>query len=182
MEHHIQLALQTNTVLLIVFFFQIEKVFDSVLHIAILHTLFNKEIEGRVLKWIADFLSGRHFKVRINGKFSHTCETTTGVPQGAILSPLQLNILMSDFPNIKDTHCLSYADDISAFVLENSLEAAVNKLQSSISVINSWLNNQAFHLNSLKCRVMMFTRKKISVPPSIYLENTNINFVFALNF
>ena len=121
LEHYIQLALKTKKVLLIVFF-DIEKAFDSASHIAILHTLFNKRIKGRMLKWIADFLSGRHFKVRINGKFSHTCETTTGVPQGAILSPLLFNILMSDFPNIKDTHCLSYAHDISAFILETHLK------------------------------------------------------------
>ena len=134
LEHYIQIALRTKKVLLIVFF-DIEKAFDSASHIAILHSSFNKEIKGRMLRWITDFLSNRNFTVRVNNSYSQKYPISTGVPQGAILSPLLFNILMSDLPAHRDVHCLMYADDISAFVIENSMEVAVENLQN---FVDSW--------------------------------------------
>ena len=119
LEHYIQIALRTKKVLLIVFF-DIEKAFDSASHIAILHSLFNKGIKGRMLRWITDFLSNRNFTVKVNNSYSQKYPISTGVPQGAILSPLLFNILMSDLPAHRDVHCLMYADDI-----ENSMEVEV---------------------------------------------------------
>ena len=63
--------------------------------------------------------------------------------------------------------------------MENSLETAVIKLLSSLSIINSWLKNQIFHSNSLKCKLIMFMLKNY-VPPFIYLNNAKFDYVTKL--
>ena len=57
---------------------------------------------------------------------------------------------MSDLPAHRDVHCLMYADDISAFVIENSMEVVVENLQNFVDSCSSWIENQTFQLNSTK--------------------------------
>ena len=72
-------------------FFDISKAFDSASHTNILYNLINKGIGGKLLRWLSDFLSNRIFNVRIGNTFSDTYDIGTGVPHGAILSPLLLS-------------------------------------------------------------------------------------------
>ena len=181
LEHHIQIALRQQKVLLIVFC-DIEKAFDSASHTAILYTLYNKGIRGRLLRWISDFFSNRYFNVRINNNHSNNYSSKQGVPQGAILSPLLFTLLLSEMPEFRDTHTLMYADDLSLFVLGDSLEEAINKLQNSLNSCSKWLKNQALVLNPSKTQLMMFTRKRISVPPNVFLNNQKINYVTKHKF
>ena len=181
LEHHIQIALRQKKILLIVFC-DIEKAFDSASHTAILHALFNKGIRGRLLRWIADFFSNRSFNIRINNNLSENFPSIQGVPQGSILSPLLFTLLLSDLPTFNHTHSLMYADDLSLFVLEDSLDEATRKLQISLDNCSAWLKNHALALNPSKTQLMMFTRKKISNPPNIFLNNHQINLVTKHKF
>ena len=63
LEKHIQIALRSQQILIIVFF-DIEKAFDSVNHTAILYKLSNMGIKGRIFRWLQDFFLGRFFKSR----------------------------------------------------------------------------------------------------------------------
>ena len=77
--------------------------------------LINKGIRGKLLRWLSDFLSNRTFNVRIGSTYSDTYDIDTGVPQGAILSPLLISLLLSDPSSVKNVHFLFYADDLSLF-------------------------------------------------------------------
>ena len=181
LEHFIQIALREQNVLLIVFC-DIEKAFDSASHLVILNTLINKGIKGRMLRWISDFFSNRSYKIRIGNIYSDEFSSNQGVPQGAILSPLLFTLLLSELPNFKDTHTLMYADDISLFVMEDTIECALNKLQSSLSNCFSWLKDRALTLNPNKTQLMMFTRKKITSPPNIFINSHKISYVTQHKF
>ena len=72
-----------------VIYFDFAKAFDSVNHDLILFKLKNKfGIDGRLLKFITDYLRDRQQQVLINGKFSLMKNARSGVPQGSILGPL----------------------------------------------------------------------------------------------
>ena len=155
LEHYIQLALRSQKVLLIIFC-DIEKAFDSASHLNILCTLLNKGIRGRMFRWFFDFFHNRSFNVRINNFYSDKTQLHQGVPQGAILSPLLFSLILSDMPSLHDTHSLLYADDLSMFVIEDSLGAAVDKLQTSVTSTSLWLKDKALKLNPSKSNLMMF--------------------------
>ena len=124
--------------------------------------------------WIYDFLSNIKFDV-----YSENFDIASGAPQGAILSPLLFSILVSDLPTIKEVHSFFYADDISLFSISDDLFTAVYNLQTAINKYSTWFNKLNLNLNSLKSSFMIFTRKKVTCPPTLYLNSTSINLVIS---
>ena len=181
LEHFIQLALRSKKVLLIVFF-DIEKAFDNASHLQILYNLLQLGIKGRMLTWLTDFFTNRTSNVRIGNNFSDVFPMVNGVPQGSILSPLLFSVLMMGLPTFDQSHVLQYADDLSIFTVDDSLDSAVDRIQDSISRLNSWLHRIGLNINEGKTNFMIFTRKKITRVPNISLNNTNLNFVTSFKF
>ena len=157
-EHFIQLTLRSQKVLIIVFF-DIEKAFDSSSHLEILYNLYRVGVKGRMLRWFIDFFSGRMFNVRIGSKVSGLRSINNGVPQGSILSPLLFSILQLAIPPLDKTHILQYADDLSIFVVDKSLDEALYTIQSSIDKLNRWYQSIGLKINQSKIKFMIFTRK-----------------------
>ena len=135
-----------------------------------------------MLKWLWDFFSDRQFNVRIGSEYSDLRSMSNGVPQGSILSPLLFSILQFDLPNLVDTHILQYADDISFFVMEKSMDLAIQKIQNSINILNDWFNNIGLKISRDKTKFMVFTRKRLTRPPKLSLSNNDIKFVTSTNF
>ena len=160
----------------------ISKAFDSASHSNILYNLLNKGIKGKLFRWIYDFLSNRTFNVRIGDTYSDSFDITSGVPQGAILSPLLFSILLSNPPSTKNIHSLFYADDTSLFSISDNLSTAVDNLQIAINKYSTWLSSLDLKLNPLKSSFMIFTRKKLTCPPILYLNSTRINLVTSQKF
>ena len=97
-----------------------------------------------------------------------------GVPQGSILSPLLFSLMLSGLPMCSDVHHLLFADDLSMFVVEDTLDDTNRKLQMAINKTTQWLNEQGLTLNAKKSVCMLFTRKKLSQPPSLYMQGISI--------
>ena len=69
-------------------FLDVSKAFDKVWHKGLIFKLQKMGIRGNLLKWLKDYISGRHQKVVLNGVESKVCYLEAGVPQGSILGPL----------------------------------------------------------------------------------------------
>jgi len=63
------------------------KAFHKVPHHLLLHKLKYYGIRGKVLDWIADFLSGRFQCVVCGGSSSESVSVISGVPQGSVTGP-----------------------------------------------------------------------------------------------
>ena len=119
---------------------------------------------------------------RVGNNFSGCFPTDNGVPQGSILSPLLFSILMMGLPKFDQIHVLQYADDLSIFTVDDSLDSAVDRIQDSISRLNTWLHSIGLNINESKTNFMIFTRIRITQVPTLSLNNTNINFITTIKF
>ena len=74
---------QTDAILL-----DFSKAFDRVSHQNLYYKLQHYGIQGKLLDWVKQFLTGRSQCVIINGKQSDSTTVSSGVPQGTVLAPL----------------------------------------------------------------------------------------------
>ena len=144
--------------------------------------LISKGIKGRMLRWFSDYFSGRSIWVRIGNSMSSSCQIKRGVPQGSILSPLLFSLLLSNLTELHDTKNLMYADDLSVYAMSSTLETAQRNLQKALNAIYKSLENIGLKINPEKTVLMLFTRKKISLPPYITINNIQIKQVSTFRF
>lgn len=104
--------------------FDIEKAFDKVWHQGLLFKLHKICVPMKIGIWIKGFLNKRKFFVSLNGCISLLKLIHTGVPQGAILSPLLFLIFVNDIPKVEhyDTsESLLYGDDLFHFYADKNI-------------------------------------------------------------
>ena len=63
------------------FFWDFQKAFDKVPKTRLLQKLSAYGIEGKVLCWIADFLSDRKMQIMVRGEYSEWVDVISRVPQ-----------------------------------------------------------------------------------------------------
>ncbi len=126
--------------------------FSSAFNTIIPDTLQNKltqlSVPTSVCQWINSFLTDRQQLVRL-GKFSsNTCTTSTGAPQGCVLSPLLFSLYTNDCtskdPSVK---LLKFAEDTTLIGLiqdgdESAYRQEVKELAVWCSLNNLELNTQ----------------------------------------
>ena len=85
---------------------------------------------------MTNFLTGRKYRVRVNGSYSLWAEVTSGIPQGSVLGPLLFLIYINDLIDCceKFSDIYLFADDAKIFhhILhpgdQQMLENGVNEL------------------------------------------------------
>lgn len=101
-------------------FFDIAAAFDKVWHNGLLYKLIKINTPVQTLIWIKQFLNNRSFRVKQNSHITKPYKIETGVPQGAVLSPVLFSIFINDIPinNKKNkSYSLLFADDlVSVFI------------------------------------------------------------------
>jgi hypothetical protein len=137
-------------------FIDFSKAFDKVPHRRLTQKLEANGIKGDVLEWIADFLRGRSFKVRVNGHYSKSREVLSGVPQGSALGPLLFIIYINDFLEVIQSPCLLYADDIKLWQISSRGEEV--DLQKELNRLMQWSAAWQLPVNIGKCKYMHLGR------------------------
>ena len=142
------------------------KAFDKVPHGRLIYKISKYGIDGNILGWIQNFLSGRTQTVTINDSKSKAAKVTSGIPQGSVLGPMLFVIYINDLPEIvdKDTFIFLFADDTKAWRHIKTPEDNV-QLQKDIDKMIIWSNTWLLKFHPKKC-VMMHIGKAQPVDQS----------------
>ena len=139
-----------------VVYFDFAKAFDSVNHDLLLEKLKSQYgVDGRLLKFIVNYLSGREQCVVLDGIKSSQKMVLSGVPQGYILGPILFVLFINDMPQnlSSDTNLALYADDTKIWrtiKCQNDIEL----LQKDIDLLNLWSINNKMNFSIKKCKVV----------------------------
>ena len=99
-----------------VFYFDVQKAFDTVCHKTLLSKLQRIGFDDNFLAIISSYLDCRTQQVKINRSLSVSAPIISGFPQRSVLMPLLFLIYINDLPNcIAHSSCFLFADDCKLF-------------------------------------------------------------------
>ena len=131
------------------------KAFDKVPKARLLQKMKNKGIDGQVLQWVGNWLTGRTQAVKVGTDLSSNCKVKSGVPQGSVLGPPLFTIFIDDvddYAQLIDL-LLKFADDTKGLQEINGEEDR-NKLQLTLDRMVEWAEDWGMKFNVDKCKIM----------------------------
>ncbi|EYB97415.1 hypothetical protein Y032_0141g2258 [Ancylostoma ceylanicum] len=136
------------------------KAFDRVCHRLLIKKLEAVGIHPRITAWVDEFLTNREFLVRVNSTFSRPRLASSGVPQGAVLSPVLFNIYTYDLAEAALGHGVKYcafADDWKVYYPVN-VQGDRELLQQAIDRVLSWSQLWKLPLLETKTKILHIGR------------------------
>ncbi|KAL0150358.1 hypothetical protein M9458_054360 [Cirrhinus mrigala] len=112
-----------------------------------------------ICQWITSFLTDRQQLVRL-GKFtSHSRTTSTGAPQGCVLSPLLFSLYTND--------CTSK----DSFTTPHSSASSVTEIKEEVKELAVWCSHNNLELKTVEMTVD-FRRNPPALPPLTIMDST----------
>ena len=106
-----------------------------------------------------------------------------GVLQGSILGPLFYNIYTNDINFLFDnTKPILYADDTTLVFLSNDIKALTVTVNAALIKLTDWCNYNRLVINRNKTKCMLVTPRLNVAVPSIYLGETQLEFVDSFKY
>ena len=140
----------------VVVLFDAKKAFDTVWHKGILHKSMVDHLPSRFILFLRSWLDGRSLQVKVGGTLSKTVAIKSGVPQGALLSPLLWNYWTSDCPTTKNptSDTSLYADDCAVWTTQTSISKTLSEVQQEIWTLNDWTKRKRIRFEPSKTKVL----------------------------
>ena len=155
-----------------VIFLDFQKAFDKVPKTRLLQKLSAYEIEGKVLCWIADFLSDRKIRIMVRGEYSEWVDVISGVPQGSVLGPLLFLIYVNDIPETVNCSIKMFADDTKLFITVKTIDDC-NILQNDLKTLSQRTNDWLLSFDVDKCKGMHIGKNNPKLDYTMRTENEN---------
>lgn len=151
--------------------FDASKAFDTVKHTLLINKLINLGFPNQLIHWLTDYLTDRYQYVSFNNEFSMKKKVTSGVPQGAILSPSLYNIYTSDLQPISNNcKMFKYADDLFLVFLHTDNPDDEQLCSREILNVTKWSEDNGIKLNVNKSNRIIFQKSN-----SIYINYRCLN-------
>ncbi len=130
------------------------KEFDSVNHGFLLAKLESFGLCDIVVRWIRSYLTGRTNRVQVDDALPQATRIKIGVPQGSVIGPRLLLLLVNDLQSFINVATLLSADDVK--VVSRHLQS--DRLQGSHHNVWNWSVNWDFPINPTKCNYIAIGR------------------------
>ena len=123
-----------------------------------LQDLNNSSLPPFVKRWLSCYIHGRQSKVNFRGKTSKSRNVRTGVPQGAVTSPILFNFYLTKLPTPpQGIKIIQYADDISIYTCGTSITKMAHDINMFITEIIDFLEERGLTVSPEKSTVTLFT-------------------------
>jgi hypothetical protein len=153
-------------------FIDLRKAYDTVNHNILLRKLYKYGIRGLPLKWFESYLRNRKQYVRVGSSCSSILNTSIGLPQGSVVSPLLFLVYINDLPNVsKIFKYILFADDTTLTVNNKIYTDLITLTNIELSKITLWTVTNRLSLNVGKTFAMLFTNRVFDVSDSPVLFN-----------
>ncbi|KAK3515368.1 hypothetical protein QTP70_018745 [Hemibagrus guttatus] len=154
-------------------FVDFSSAFNTIIPTLLQTKLTQLSVPSSICQWITSFLTDKHQLVKL-GKFKSNSRTTsTGAPQGCVLSPLLFSLYTNDCtstdPSIK---LLKFADDTTVIgLIQDGDESAYRQ---EIEQLAAWCSRNNLELNTLKTVeiIVDFRRNTPALPPLTIMNST----------
>jgi hypothetical protein len=153
----------------------LSKAFDMVNLDKLLKELNQSTLPSPLKRWFCCYLKGRQAQVHFRNSTSRFKNVRTGVPQGAVTSPVLFNFYLSNLPiPPKGVYVVQYADDISIYTSGNDIEAMTEKINSYAKEVADYLKERKLIVSAEKSTVTLFTpdTKEYNIHPQVIIDNT----------
>ena len=137
------------------FCLDVEKAFDTVWRLVLIHKLNSIELKIPIIKWINSFLSQRNVYVKIKSTVSASFCPRVDVPQGSVIAPILFLIYVSRLQKMK-AQISQFADDFALYYRSRSTQLIQNNLQSSLSSLIDCCDHLKTKINPNKTQYMIF--------------------------
>ncbi|KAI4905608.1 hypothetical protein NFI96_026862, partial [Prochilodus magdalenae] len=141
-----------------VMFFDFPSAFNTIQPLLLRDKLMKMEVD--LVTWITDYLTGRPQHVRIRDCSSDTVVSSTGAPQGTVLSPVLFTLYTSDFKyNSELCHMQKFSDDTAIVgCVRNGQE---REYRSLVEDFVEWCTTNHLKLNITKTKEMCIDWTKV---------------------
>lgn len=161
------------------------KAFDKLPHNTIINAVSSLLAPRELVSWISSFMQCRRQRVRVSrgqndSVLSDWYMAPSGVPQGAVLSPILFALAVNDLEVKFDNSLLvKYADDFC--VLHFLRRTEDDRLQDEFDHIEAWSRNRGLRINSKKTKIMNFQTSSTISPPLLETNGLGIEVVSSAN-
>ncbi|KAI4891636.1 hypothetical protein NFI96_032089, partial [Prochilodus magdalenae] len=165
-----------------VMFFDFSSAFNTIQPLLLRDKLMKMEVDMHLVTWITDYLTGRPQHVRIRDCSSDTVISSTGAPQGTVLSPVLFTLYTSDFKyNSELCHMQKFSDDTAIVgCVRNGQE---REYRSLVEDFVEWCTTNHLKLNITKTKEMCidFRRSMPSQQP-ISIKGVDVEVVRSYRY
>jgi len=138
----------------------LNKAFDCVDHDILLKKLQKYGLIGSEINFVKSYLTDRQQKVFVNNNYSKPTSVVCGVPQGSVLGPFLYLVMINDLPANIVTSKVLFADDVTLFHSEKSVENLNLIMSYVVEESAQWFSVNKFLLNNEKTQVINFSLEK----------------------
>ena len=152
----------------------LSKAFDMVSHTKLIHDLNKSTLPPGIKRWFCTYLRGRQSKVMFRNKTSKSRNVKTGVPQGAVTSPILFNYYLAKMPAPpQGLKIIQYADDVSIYASGTDIASLSAKITDYASDIVAYLEERELQISPEKSTVTLFTpdTKEAKIHPQVKIKN-----------
>ena len=177
--HHVHSHLDTQGNYARILFIDFSSAFNTIQPHLMISKLLSLNVQPQLILWISQFLVNRTQAVFYQSCLSSIKTTSTGSPQGTVLSPVLFTLYTNDCTGTDTSLLIKYSDDSAILDLSNSPSTYLSVVEN----FSNWCKNNFLELNVKKTKELVVDfRKSDDTIPDLIIEGEKVERVDSYKY